>query len=281
MLISYHNHTIWSDGKATIPELIEGARRHGVTELGISDHFAIAPDKSNFFWAIQTRERLDSYVQEVLKAIRNTSDITVRLGVEVDYFPETLDESMAQLQPYPFDFIIGSVHFVNIDLGHHHGQHLQKETFCLDLNAGVWEEISPEKRDEAWQIYWQCLADVAQSGCFDFIGHFDLPKKFKFYPSIDLTASALAALDAIAKADMAIEINTSGWHKEVEEAYPALFYIKEARRRNIPLLINADAHEADHVARDFARARMVAAEAGYLEMVCYENRKRSYYPLAV
>lgn len=281
MLISYHNHTTWSDGKATIPELIAGARRNGVTELGISDHFAIAPDKRHFHWAIQTQERLDSYVQEVLKAIRDTSDMTIRLGVEVDYFPETLEESMELLRSYPFDFIIGSVHFVNIGLRRQHEKHWQEEVFCLDFNAGVWEEIPPEKRDEAWQIYWQWLTDAARSGHFDFIGHFDLPKKFKFYPSIDLTASALAALDAMVQADVAIEINTSGWHKDVQEAYPALFYLKEARQRNIPLLINADAHEDDHVTRDFAKARILATKAGYSEVVRYDKRKRICYPLTI
>jgi len=264
MLISYHNHTAWSDGRPTIPELIAGARAAGVNELGISDHFAVTPDGKSPDWSIQP-EKLDAYVDDVQKAARNTDDLTIRLGVEVDFFPETLETSISLLRQYPFDFIIGSVHFI--------------DEFTIDLNSDHWEEISQEARNLIWQAYWKHITAAAKSGYFDFIAHFDLPKKFKFYPDIDLTADALAALDAIAAADMALEINTSGWYKPVREAYPRFFYLEEARRRNIPLIISADAHYYNHVTRDFERAGKLAAAAGYTELVRYEKRKRFLYPL--
>ena len=264
MLVSYHNHTTWSDGRASISELVAAARRAGVTELGISDHFAITPDGQSPFWSIKV-EKLDAYVEDVLLAAQSTDDIAIRLGAEVDFFPETLDESISLLKPYPFDFIIGSVHFI--------------DEFVIDLNTGPWEMLLQEERNQTWQIYWSHIAAVARSGYFDFIGHFDLPKKFQFYPDVDLRAEALAALDAIADADMALEINTSGWHKPVKEAYPDFFYLEEARRRNIPLLISADSHYSDHVTRDFERARKLASDAGYTELVRYKKRKRFVYSL--
>jgi histidinol-phosphatase (PHP family) len=264
MRISYHNHTTWSDGKSTISEMIEAARKMGLDELGISDHFAIASDHRPFSWAIQI-ESLDAYVEEVSMAMRNTKDLTVRLGVEVDYFPETLEESIKRLVPYPFDFIIGSVHFI--------------DEFVIDLNAKPWEGLSQNQRDEIWRVYWHHLRHAAESGYFDFIGHFDLPKKFGFYPGIDLKQEALAALDAMASADTAIEINCSGWDKPVQEAYPQLMYLQEARLRNIPLLINADAHSADEITRHFGRARELAASAGYTELVRFDKRQRFPYPL--
>ena len=264
MLISYHNHTNWSDGRPTIPELIVGARGAGVTELGISDHFAITPDGQSHDWSIQA-EKIDEYVEEILRAAQNTNDMAIRLGVEVDYFPETLEESIGLLKQYPFDFIIGSVHFIN--------------EFTIDLNSDRWKEISQEERNNVWQTYWRHIAAAAKSGYFDLIGHFDLPKKYKFYPDVDLTTDALAALDAIAAADAALEINTSGWHKPVREAYPGLFYLAQARRRNIPILINADSHYPNHITRGFERARKLAFKAGYTELVRYEKRKRFSYPL--
>jgi len=264
VLVSYHNHTAWSDGRPTIPELVAGAARAGVTELGISDHFAVTPNGQTPDWSIQAG-KLDAYVEDVLRAGRNTDDLTIRLGVEVDYFPETLEESISLLKPYPFDFIIGSVHFIN--------------EFAIDLNAGPWEEISQKEINQIWRTYWNLIAAAAKSGYFDFIGHFDLPKKFKFYPDVDLTADALAALDAISAANAALEINTSGWHKPAGEAYPGLFYLMQAFRRNIPILINADSHFPNHAARDFEKARKLASAAGYTELVRYEKRKRLTYSL--
>jgi histidinol-phosphatase (PHP family) len=247
-----------------VPEFVASARVAGVTELGISDHLAITPDGQFPVWSIQP-ESLDAYVEDVLRVSRNTNDLTIRLGVEVDYFPETLEESISLLKPYPFDFVIGSVHFVN--------------EFAVDLNSDSWEELSQEERNQTWQIYWGHIAAAAGSGYFDFIAHFDLPKKYKFYPDIDLTSNALAALDAIAAADMALEINTSGWYKPAREVYPNFFYLEEAHCRNIPILINADAHFPNHVTRDFERARKLASTIGYNELVRYEKRKRFSYPL--
>lgn len=266
MLVSYHNHTDWSDGQGTIQELVAGARAADVAELGISDHFALTPDGNSPGWSIQA-EKLDLYAEDVLRAARNTDDLTIRLGVEVDFFPETLEESMRLLKPYPFDFIIGSVHFIN--------------EFAIDLNSNVWEETTQERRNQVWKAYWRNVAAAAGSGCFDFIGHFDLPKKFKFYPDVDLTADALAALDAISAADAALEINTAGWHKPVGEAYPTLFYLTQARLRNIPIIISADSHNSCHVTRDFKRALKLASNAGYTELIRYEKRNRVSYPLVL
>jgi histidinol-phosphatase (PHP family) len=261
---SYHNHTKWSDGASTLAEMIDAARKAGLTELGISDHFALGPEDRRFSWALAP-ESLHAYVSELQQAMATTDGLIIRMGLEVDYFPETIAIAMQRLAPYPFDYLIGSVHFV--------------DDFVIDLNAQPWEGISPEGRNRMWRGYWQRLRDAAASGFFDIAGHFDLPKKFKFYPTADLTEDAFAALDAIAAADMAIEINCSGWDKPVEEAYPSPFYLKEANRRKIPLVINSDAHTADNVVRNFERAHRLAIEAGYTELVRFERRRRFSYPL--
>ena len=264
MRTSYHNHTLWSDGKATTGEMIEAARRAGVQELGISDHFALTADGRRFPWSLAP-ESLDAYVEEIVRAGRNSGDITIRLGLEIDYFPGMAGRIGELLGPYPFDFLIHSVHFV--------------DDFAIALNAGPWDDFPVDERDRIWRAYWENLRAAAATGLGDIIGHFDLPKKFNYHPSVDLTAEALAALDAIAGAGMAIEINCAGWDKPVREAYPSPFYVREAHRRGIPLIINADAHEAGDVTRHFDRARRLAADAGYTEQVRFERRTRIPYPL--
>ncbi len=261
---SYHNHTTWSDGKATIAEMIEGARKAGLDEFGISDHFAIAPEDRRYAWALP-QESLDAYIAEILEAKASSRDLPIRLGLEVDYFPETIESVKTRLAPYPFDYIIISVHFI--------------DEFPIDLNAEPWEGLSPDDRNRIWRSYWRLLRMAAETSSFDVIGHFDLPKKFNFFPSVDLTRDALSALDAIADAGMAIEINCSGWDKPVAEAYPALIYLQQANRRHIPLIISADAHNANDVAKNFDRARQLAMDAGYTELVRFDQRNRFSYPL--
>ncbi len=262
---SYHNHTNWSDGSPTVAGQIQAARSLGLAELGISDHYTLYPGGEQLEWSMDL-ELLGDYVTHVRQAAVESKDLVVRLGVEADFFPETVEMVRERLAPYPWDYVIGSVHFA--------------DSFAIDGGGGDWVGLSPDEVNEKWSIYWQRIRQMAESGVYDFVGHIDLPKKFGYRPTADLTALENAALDAIAAADMAIEINTSGWSLPAQEAYPSPKLLSEAKRRDIPLLINADAHFSEFLTRHFGRARSLAREAGYTELVRYEGRERFPVPLA-
>jgi histidinol-phosphatase (PHP family) len=259
VITSYHNHTNWSDGDCTLEEQIEGARVAGLDELGISDHYVLYPGGKPVDWSI-TYERLGEYVEDLQRATRSIASPILRVGIEADFFPGTVDRLKNLLSLYSFDYVIGSVHFV--------------DHFPIDESAGNWQRLTRGEVNETWAHYWRHIKYLAESGVYDFVAHLDLPKIFGFMPMADLREEWSAALDAIMEADMAIEINTAGWHKPVGEAYPSLELLKAARERDIPLLINADAHSPEHLVRDFERARALAREAGYSELVRYERRMR-------
>jgi histidinol-phosphatase (PHP family) len=214
-------------------------------------------------WSMK-EEHLEAYVDQVLAAMGKPGP-RVRLGLEADFFPETVEKLRVLLAPYPFDYVIGSVHFA--------------DSFQVDAGRRPWEALSSAEREEKWEVYWRRVAGMAQSRAFDFAGHLDLPKRF--VPRLDqsVSSSALAALDAIAEAGMAMEINTSGWLHPAKEAYPSPALLREARKRNIPILINADAHKPKQIAQRFEDARALAREAGYSEVVRYEKRERFAVPL--
>jgi histidinol-phosphatase (PHP family) len=258
MLVSYHNHTTWSDGGATLAAQIQAARQAGLDELGISDHYVLDPAGAEVEWSMPP-DLLGDYVLELRAAAAEVRGLTLRLGIEADFFPETVEQTRAALDGYPFDYVIGSVHAV--------------DGFPIDSDARDWERLSEGERNDVWRLYWLRVAQMAESGVFDFAAHLDLPKKFGFRPTVDLMPQALAALDALAAAGMALEINTAGWSLPAGEAYPSLELLREARRRDLPLLINADAHFAEFLTRDFERARALAREAGYSELVRYERRQ--------
>ena len=62
---------------------------------------------------------------------------------------------------------------------------------------------------------------------------------------------ALKVLDILQKRGGAIEINTAGLFKNCKAPYPSYTIISEAQKRNIPLVISADAHHIDHLNRSF------------------------------
>lgn len=259
MLISYHNHTDWSDGRCSLAEQIAAAITAGIDELGISDHYILDPQGEAIQWSMPV-EQLDEYVAELQQAAQSVLIPRIRLGIEIDYFPETVEKTRANIARYPFDFIIGSVHYV--------------EGFAIDEAPEPWEPLSEERRNHVWEEYWKLVRGMAESRVCDFAAHLDLPKKFGYLPTVDMRPLAHEALDAIAAADMAIEINTSGFARPCAEAYPSLDLLREACARGIPLLINADAHEPRYLLREFPRAREMARAAGYSQLVRYEGRQR-------
>jgi histidinol-phosphatase (PHP family) len=264
MLTTYHNHTNWGDGRASLAEMLAAARAAGVDELGISDHYVLYPGGQPVSWSMPL-DFLDAYVAAVLAAAATSDAPVLRLGLEADFFPETVATLANRLAPFPFDYLIGSIHFV--------------EGFPVDENADEWEALTVEARDARWRLYWTRVRQLAESRLFDIAGHLDVPKKFGYRPTIDLAAEEAAALEAIAEAGMAIELNTAGWDKPVGEAYPAPRLLRAACRRGIPLVINADAHQPRDLTNHFSRARALAREAGYREVVTYRQRQRTAMPL--
>ena len=260
---SYHNHTDFSDAKASLAEMAAAAESAGLDEFGVSDHLVLHPEGKSFAWAMPP-ERLDEYAAEVRRVSR-AARRPVRLGVEADFFPATVTKLGALLSRYPFDYIIGSVHFAG--------------DFLVDEKRAPWAKLDEGERQAKWDRYWDLIAQLARSRAFDFVAHLDIPKKFGHRMTEETPAPALAALDAIAEAGMAVEINTSGWHQPCREAYPAPALLKEARRRGIPILINADAHDPTHVARSYGPALLLARDAGYTQTVRFEGRRRSFVPL--
>ncbi len=281
MLTTYHNHSKWSDGKATIPEIILAANRMGIDELGISDHWVLHPRGTQFSWAMPT-DRLPDYVSEIVSLKKNApagSRTALKLGLEVDWHPGNAEPLLRVLDQYPFDYIIGSVHEIQSTIG-------RDGDFMIDGSATAWQKLSQDQIDAIYRQYWVNMKSLAESGVFDIVAHIDLPKKFAFYAKADLSREIAEALDAIASAKtvtggrLAVEVNTAGWHKPCADAYPTLDILRECRRRDIPMMVNADAHQPEHLLREFDRAAERLATAGFTKVARFNQREMREEPLA-
>ncbi len=268
MLATYHCHTTFSDGKASPRELLDAAARLGVDELGYSDHFTPAPDGRTFEWAMSDAARLNDYVDAVLtERDRDDVDVDVRLGLEIDWFddPDHVDRVRTALADHPWDYLIGSVHFVG--------------DFCVDMSATAWSKLSPAEVDDVHRRYWMNIRDLAASGLVDIIGHLDLAKKFGFFPSTEPNDAIDEALDAIAAGDLVVEVNTAGWHKAVQDAYPTLDLLQRCHARGITTTISSDCHQAAHLLRDFHAAAARLRDAGYTHVARFRAGGRRLEPL--
>ncbi len=253
MLLSYHVHSKWSDGESSISEIVAHAKKNNLTEVGISDHFTLSSYGKNYEWSMPNKN-LDPYISEVQKFSR---DFPVKLGLEADFFPETANELHKIILDRPFDYIIGSVHFVyGIDIAEEAG-------FRSDF-------------DDRVRQYWILIRQMAESKIFDIVGHLDLPKKYGLYPKSDFSKEIDLALEAILNAKMCVELNTSGWHKPCKEQYPAADLLKKCKKMNIPIIVSSDAHSSLHLIRDFEKAFSLLKSLGFEKQPYYIKRKRFF-----
>ena len=267
MLVSYHVHSRWSDGKEEIADFVSAASELGLDEIGFSDHYVLSPSGKLESWSMPL-DQIGNYVEAVRSAMGKAGDgPVIRLGVEADYFPETADGLYDVLAIYPFDYVIGAVH--------------RLDGFPIDDKAEDWEPLTQKERDDIVRRYWIRMREMAESRLFDIAAHLDLTKKFGVWPSIDLTEEITLALNAVARAGMSFEVNTSGWFKPCEEQYPSVQIIQACLEREIPVVISSDAHCPEHLGRSFDAAKGLLCDLGCTQLVAYSGRIRCSYGLPV
>lgn len=263
MRTSYHVHTQLSDGRCTMSDHVRAALAAGIDELGISDHYAVMPGKE-VVWAMRDND-LPNYFKMLEAAQKEAGGrLVIRRGLEADFIPANLEVLAKTLAAYPFDYVIGSVHFI--------------DDFPVDAKADFWEAIPQDQRNEMIREYWTRVKQMAETRLFDWAGHLDLYKKFGHRPTMDVSADIAAALDAIAAAGMAVELNTSGMHY-VGEVYPSQAILRECHTRGIPCLITSDAHVPEHLLRGYNYGVSELREVGYTQQAIFADRKMTLVEL--
>ena len=271
MITSYHNHSTWSDGTASIREMALAAREAGVTEFGISDHLVLSPNpvvaSKAASWSMKP-EVFGDYVVAALE-VKNelqTPAFQFRIGVEADFFEENIDSLKAMLAKYPqIDYVIGASHYAG--------------DFEIDHASEDWEPLDEAARQRIWEVYLDKIQGVCQAGYCDFIAHLDLPKKFGALLPDALKPKMEQVLQAISHSGVAMEVNTAGLDKPCREWYPSEEILHRAIALGIPLLVNADAHATSQVVRHFSEARAALRASGITQVCEFTEHRRRMIPL--
>ena len=79
-------------------------------------------------------------------------------------------------------------------------------------------------------------------------------------------------LGVVKNSGMAIEINTSGYRKNVGEPYPGLDWLSIIREKSITLITGSDAHHPDQVGLKFESLYKRIKEEGINKLVVYDRR---------
>jgi histidinol-phosphatase (PHP family) len=257
----YHMHTPLCHHATGEPvDYARHASELGLKEIGFSDHSPMPRDDFDN-WRMRAGQ-LDEYAAKVRLAQKTFPQLTIRLALEVDFLPGQEDWIRQLAARQPWDYFIGSVHYVS-------------ESWDIDNPAKLSEW---KKRDpfEVWQAYFERLTLAAESKLFDIIGHVDLPKKFGIRPAQDCTPLYKKFMEAAAKAHCVIELNTAGLRKDCREIYPSRDILQLAFASHVPVTFGSDAHAPGEVGLNFAEAVALARGVGYAETVRFHQRQREW-----
>lgn len=256
-LPDYHTHTErCGHAQGAAAAYVKAARETGLLALGVADHIPLLPVPDAEL--SMPASDLGAYVDEV-EALKAAYPGFVLLGIEADYRPGTVDQVAAMLAAHPFDFVIGSVHFLG--------------EWGFDDPRQV-DEYSDRDIDDAWVEYLELVGDAAESGLFTILGHVDLLKKFGYRPTRSLDREIERLVERIRGSGTVVEINTAGLRKPVGEMYPSLRIVRMLREAGVHVTFGSDAHRPSEVGSDFVRAEELARSAGHTHFAVLEPSER-------
>jgi histidinol-phosphatase (PHP family) len=275
MLTDYHLHLRPDDPDTpgeryfvdeNVERYLAAAAAAGIEELGVSEHvyrFRQALELWDHpLWVENANDDLDAYCEYI-------GGTPLRLGVECDFIPGSEEKTAALLAGRPFDYVVGSVHFIGEgDSAVDHG------------GFDVWE--GSEDPEEIWRRYFEALAECARSGLFDILAHPDLVKVWgrdRPAPEGDLRRFYEPAVEAIAESGIAVELSTAGLRKPVGELYPARGFAELCVEAGASFALSSDAHLPEQVGFEYDRAVEFLDAIGVGEICVFEQRRRSLAPL--
>lgn len=286
--VHLHPHEPWDGSPPAgvyppghVEAFVEAAAERGVTELGFTEHLYrcreaapvvgrfwehehlldLAEHTRAFVEADQTLS-LDDYVEVVLAA--KDSGLPVKLGLEIDFFPETFAAVLELIDPYPWDFLIGSVHWVG--------------GWAIDSGAQA-HEFDRRGVEQAWRDYFALEAELASTGGIDVLAHVDVCKKYGFRPESEPVDAYGEVVAAAAANGLAVEVSSQGLRNPAAEVYPSPLLLSMFHDAGVPITLASDAHLPHEAGDATEEVRAAARKAGYGSYLRFEQRTRIEIPL--
>lgn len=235
--VDLHIHSVFSDGKNTIEEIVLKAIENGFEIIGISDHSYTAFDES---YCIK-KDAVQCYLNEINSLKEKYSDkICIYAGIEQDYY--------SYCDTYDFDYKIGSVHYLKVD-NNYIPVDESKEILLNDVERYFNNDIYAYL-----ECYFETVSDVIEKTNADIIGHLDLVSKFnengELYDinNIRYINAYKKACDKLLEAGKLFEINTGAISRGYRSApYPSNEIYEYLKEKGAKFILSSDSHSADTI----------------------------------
>jgi len=268
-----HTHTHYFHGKNTVEEMYASARGKNLKYYGFSEHTPLPDGISCLLYREgDMHKAFVNYVHDVLalkeKAERaaliypHDSWPIVLLGMELDFTPQYCDFMDELMDRYPFDYVIGTVHFVDGE------------------NIGLWDPsiASQEEQFLFFEKYYEAIANLAKWGKTDIVAHPDFVKIHcvedftKWLETKQAKNCIENALYEVRESGMVLEVSSGGLKKMCKEIHPSHRIMEIASKLGLEISFASDTHNTSTVAYAFDELAAFASSYGYKKHVIFENR---------
>lgn len=261
-MYDYHMHSIVSfDGHNTPEQMVQAAQEKGLKEICFTDHIdhEINVEKETMVFDTEVYNQAYDHLQ--------AEGVKVRRGMEFGLKPHNQVELKKDLQRRHFDFVLGSVHFID-----------EVDVYL----APYWEGKTVER---AYRDFMeQTLTCVQAHEDFDVLAHLTFIAKARGNVSKrpihyeDYREVSDEILKELARKGKGLEMNTSGVDRCGDFLPGEAFFRRFKELGGEIVTVGSDAHTFDRVGQYTDRACEILKEIfGY---VCtFEDRKPIFHKL--
>ena len=165
--------------------------------------------------------KLEDYLELINRVRGEQFPVRIKFGLEICYFKEFEDFVAEQTKKKGFDFLLGSIHFV--------------DDFAFDHKAEHWDGIDVDKVDSV---------SLAKSRIFDGIGHPDAIKLFGHKPSYSLTEYYEGLAKELSKSCMYADQNSGAARRCPDTASLGMEeeLLRALKKNHVRIVTSSDAH---------------------------------------
>lgn len=253
-----HIHTEFSGDSDTPAESqIARAKELGMKHICFTDHHDYDVNSD-----IDFNLDIPRYMDEmnILKQ-KHSGDIDISVGIELGLQSHIADYLEKLTDTYNFDFIIGSVHFVD----------------GLDP---YYDEYFDTHNGNAYERYFEVtLKRIERIKCYDSLGHLDYIVRYGARHGLEYSYSKYADfIDAILTRlitdGKALECNSGALTRGLAEPNPCADVLRRYKELGGELVtIGSDAHSPEYVGSEFEKCGEILKECGFGYYAVYRNRK--------
>lgn len=265
---------------------LDKAKQLGLKEVGIVDHLYRFKETRNYFeknmildrndpigqiqsdWLDQVMtERMDDFVEAIVKEKEKwkTQGINLKLGVEADYFEGCEVELTELLEEYPWDFVIGSVHFID------------GWGFDNPQTAYAFQKFDLK---DLYNRFYTTVENAIRSELFDFVAHLDNLKVFNYQVEDAVFNQKWheAIADALVETRTATEVNAGLYYRyPVKEMCPGPSFLKTLAARGVEFTVSSDSHYPNDLGNYIADNSEKLKELGVKRLVSFDQRVKKYH----